>query len=481
MLQLILNAPHEAFITEGPMPLTLRLSNQGGEPQNVPPPGGSSPFEYRIYLGDAWIATASVREVLISRGLARTFVAIPAPRRLSPDASQDYTEDLAPLLASPLPPGQYELEARHLPSRTADLILSKRVPFEITALQPEAIIQTLDGPFIAAFEFLKRDAGHMILRQRSSLLSLNDPFNEIHTFTPSDSLGDTAFAVPVEPGQPLYWRWLAWLDGNSLHAGVAQITSLTYDTGPVPIQLDSPSLLPYGYGFPDGRGLFILSGFEGDDRRIQIVTLLPERGHPPLFTRVHLSHVPKILFSTTLNLPDGGPAEILLSWILLAGARSGVAQGAVDAATGEVKTKPRSIFVTRREVAAHSFLPMHRAGEPGVHQFLLAPEAPHGSYTLLRMGADDVSRRDEIDLPSTSVFRGHLIDRWVLPSPASAQPVVAALSGGKIWVSQGNDWRQLEAANVLISTVRLWTVATGQLWCTWFDAAHGYRRSRIAC
>jgi hypothetical protein len=248
--------------------------------------------------------------------------------------------------------------------------------------------------------------------------------------------------------------------------------------GPLDVGLESPSLVRFGYGFDDRRGMFLVTGLEKGRRRIQLWTMPGSAIEAPRSHDVELAGIPNEVPSATLVRRENGAHEVVLSWMLHEERTSRFVQARIDL-SGALTAPVEEVFTTTRPVAAAQCAPLWTPATGDAHQLLLAPGEREGAYTVTRIDAGNRSKVTQQDLPTVSALGGRHVDRWVLPSHPSSTVPALAVSGQHLWFPEGpTAWREFEAGDVPPASVGLWSFPRGQMWCTWFDrvAGYGYRR-----
>jgi hypothetical protein len=477
-LVLSLRPTSPSVLADGPMPFSLTIENTGPFDATAPAMGGSSPFEYSVYAGDGsrWILSASAS----SRQAADRWMDDMPPigagdLTLSPGAAAVYDDDLMSLLTEPLAPGSYLVQASYGAS-TGETTVSARVPLVVVASRPLAIAQDLalrEGRVVVA-EWHSREDGKTLLRARQSGNVPLGRFSELTTIETGEPVRQVALSCDVAYRIPEGWRWLAWLDGGSLFAGVAQEQNLLFPTQPIALDLEAPTLLPFGFTTADRGAIFVVAGKREGRQSILLIRIPSGPNATPLLTDVRLSDPPDVapIAATCVWTAEGVPA-LVLSWVQEIKGVSLILQGRVDATTGEVLAPPKGVFVTLRSVLATSFPPTLGPDERRHAQVLLGPEPNEGaSLTHMTFEMTHPSTQTSRELPPLSVGE---VARWVLPSdPTSGAPLLA-VAGGEIWASGSQGWTRIATGDVEPSSARLWVFSAGRWLATWFDREGGYR------
>ena len=391
-----------------------------------------------------------------------------------------YEDDLMSLLTQPLEPGDYSLQAAYN-SPDGEACSSERVPFEIVVSRPELMAQDIEpgaGRVIIA-EWHRNPDDSTLLRHRETDVLPLGRFFDLQTFPPPQPIRQSAISRNAAYGILDHWRWLAWLEGAKITAGVVLHDGFVFPTQSIALEIEAPHLLPFGYTTADSGGLFIVSGKSGGEPRILLVKFTPGQNAETSSTNLQFEKLPDAIPSATCIWSADGAPELLISWTLESGGSSGIVQGRVNALDGQVVAAPRRVFTSRRPVQAAAFPPSVAPGEKQFAQILLAPE-PSGSFlTHTIFDIANPSNFGSRDLPALEPFSSEMVDRWVLPSAPSRITPVLAVAGEDIWASGKADWRHVASGEIDASSVRLWAFSPQSLLCTWFDKSRGYRTQAL--
>ena len=483
-LELSLHPRKTSVLADGPIPLSLELKNAGAGDARVLEPGGLSPFEYALYSADGSSLLQSASEM--ERRDADPWLADdpPVPRdnlALPPGGAAVYEDDLMSFLMQPLEPGSYLLQASYLSSE-GEICTSPRVALEVVISRPQTLAQDLspEGGRVTIAEWHRTPEGTTVLRERGAGLPPLGRFFDLQTFETAGPLRQSAMSLNAAYRIPEAWRWLAWLDGERLFAGVAHAGTWLYPTTTVSLDLQTPTLLPYGYTLHDAGAIFLVAGRRGDRAHLQLVRIPPGYDVTPVSTDVRLEDPPDTVPSATCVWTESGPPELLLSWIVCVHDVQLILFGRVDALTGEVLSPPKGVYPTLRSVAAFAVPPAlgtqsSTLGEQRSAQVLLAPASPGSPYTHVTFDMLNPSTSAARDLPLLPELASGGVDRWVLPSALFPGVPVLAVAGQEIWMSGSRAWTGIAAGNIDPSSVRLWAFSPTRWICSWFDRTHGYR------
>ena len=492
-LQLNLQAPAKPFVSGGPVPVGLNLRNTGDAVVDVPASLGPTQFEFLLLTEDGGrtIESLSYRTKELSRGGGLRPRLKPEMQSLAPGKFMLYRADLSALTLHPIAPGKYQLEALYrMPGNV--LVRSNRVPIEVIASRPAATVQGLDstGANLHAYEFHREGDGPLTLRHWAS--PTNNPvqgrFQPLPAAAPPDAPGSLAMAMEVEHGDLGVWRWLAWTSGNQVEAEVTRAIDAKYPSGMLATGLADSELFEFGYQFADGHGLFLLTGRGEAGRSIRLLTLPADDEVPPKFLDVPLPPVPEAAARATFYSRPADPEdaaskaahELALSWILRSDDRYGFVMARLDPGTGALVAPPHLVFSTDRGVIAYEIPAVAWKEIPASFAFLLAPVEEGSAYTRLTVNVHDTTQREEWDLPP---FGGPgTVERWIFPSAHKANAPVLAMAKSRLWrVRRGSAWQdtRLDVTSAA-SPVRLWSLPSGEFWCTWFDREQGYQVRRAA-
>ena len=243
------------------------------------------------------------------------------------------------------------------------------------------------------------------------------------------------------------------------------------------MDLEAPSLLPFGYTIAGGGAIFLLAGKAGGERHMCAVKITPRQ--EPLFTKLQFGRLPDAIPNATCVWSGDGAPELILNWTLESGGITAIVQGRVNAFTGELIVPPHRVFTTDRRVQAAAFPPSVAPGEQGSIQLLLAAKDSHLSSTQTIFDISNLSNFVSRDLPDFDESPSGKVERWVLPSTPYPTTPVLAVSGNDIWTSDKPSWRLIASGDLDVSSVRLWAFSARQLLCTWFDKSRGYRWRRL--
>jgi len=477
-VQLHLKAPQRPFVADGPVSLELSLTNESGAAVDAPVPGQNYPFEFTILdaAGEKTIAIASH---------ARAEAAVPhlgsriqhelLEQSLGAGEVLSYTEDVTALLPAPLSPARYLLEGTFQQAAGA-ISRSERVPIEVQPSLPVASAQTLDPrpESVIIVEFHDQQDGSLLLRKRQSDHRLLGRFYDMRTVQPSSPVRRIAIGVEADFDAPRHWRWVAWIDGGSIRSGVVRATDFVAPADAIPVDLEQPVLLDYGYVFEDGSGMFAVTGFRSGQRKIRLITIPPARGKPEV-VEMQLTGGLSPIPNATLVWTEAGSPELILTWSLEGSSGNRVVQARVDPKTGSELSGIQSLLSTDRRVVEVSCPPVVRPGTEGRIQVLVAPAAAEDPYTYGSFDVADPSSRSARHLPPLAKLPGESVERWVLPSSKFPEAPVLAVSKGEFWITEKEDWRRVAEADPAADSVRLWAFDATTYYCTWFDTVRGYQ------
>ena len=477
--QLTLKLPSTPAIADGPILLSIALKNLGNTPAAFPSSEGPSQFRYSIYSpeGDRFLQSASRAERQKAKPWLAQMKELPAAQsEVLPEHSLVYQEDLTPLLAHPLEPGSYIVEASYrFPD--GETCVSPRTTLEIAVSKPQAIAQDIaisDGMVVIA-EW-HRDAAANVLRKRDNGLPPLGHFDELWTSTALEPIRQSAMSRNAAYGIPQRWRWLSWISGGHLLAGVAHDRRWIYPTLPIPLDLDAPSLLPIGYTTADAGALFLIAGKKEGRPSIRLVAIPPGEDAQPVVTTVAFDTLPDAIPEATCVWgPDRAP-ELILSWTVPISGVTMVLLGRVSAVSGEMPAAPKAVFVTLRSVCAVNCPPSLGPEEQRYGQVLMAPDSVGLPYTHVAFDIASPSSQTARELPFIErEFVPSDVKRWVLPSEPFPNSPVLAVTAEEIWACVGSEWILVADGAIDASSVRLWVFSPARVLCTWFDRDRGYR------
>jgi len=485
-VQLHLKAPQRPFVADGPVSLELSLTNESGAAVDVPVPGQNYPFEFTILdaAGEKTIAIAS---------RARAEAAVPRMglriqdevlgQSLGAGEALSYTDDVTSILPAPLSPARYLVEGMY---KHADGTVSRseRVPIEVKPSQPVASAQTLDPrpESVIIVEFHDQQDGSLLLRKRQSDHRLLGRFYDMRTVKPSSPLRRIAIGVEADFDAPRHWRWVAWIDDGSIFSGVVRATDFVAPADAIPLDLEQPVLLDYGYLFEDGSGMFAVTGLVSGQRKIRLITIPPARAGKPKVVEIQLASALSPIPNATLIWTEAGSPELILTWSLEGSSGNRVVQARFDPKTGSELSGVQSLLSTDRRVVEVSCPPVVHPGAEGRIQVLVAPATAEDPYTYGSFDVADPSSRSARHLPLLAKLPGESVERWVLPSSKFPEAPVLALSKGELWITEKEDWRRFAVADPAADSIRLWAFDSTTYYCTWFDPVRGYQEGRLpAC
>jgi hypothetical protein len=477
-MKLYLKAPQRPAVADGPILLELSLTNDSASAVNAPVPNESQPFEYTI-LDDAGERTVSIasraqREAAIPQ-LEPLAEFPPFEQSLEPNGVLSYNDDLTSVLPAPLAPARYVVEGAYRQPDGA-VAQSERVSIEVKPALPVAIAQTLDPrpESLIIVDFHDAGDGSLLLRKRQSDHTLLGRFYDMLSFRPSFPVRQASIAVEADFNAPRHWRWVAWIDGSSMFAGVVRATDFVEPTEAIPLGMEEPVLLHHGYVLDDGSGKFVVAGLESGKRSIRLVTIPPGGGKPGV-VEIQLTTVPSTAPCATLVWTAAGSPELILSWSLKSSSGHGIVQARIDALTGSERSGVQGVFKTNRDVVEVACSPVIRPGKNGRIQVLLAPGVAEDPHTLASFDVIDPSNRTARHLPAITALPGRAVDRWVLPSSAYPEAPILALSKGEFWLARKEEWRRIAMGDPWPDSVRLWAFDSTTYQCTWFDTVRGYQ------
>jgi hypothetical protein len=282
-----------------------------------------------------------------------------------------------------------------------------------------------DGRVVIAEWHVNAD-GTTLLRKRETGPAPLGRFFDLLTYKTSKPVRQSAVSLNAAYGIPDYWRWLAWLDGADLMAGVAHDSRWIYPTGPIPLDLEDPALLPYGYTTAGAGAIFIVAGGPVGHPHIRLVRIPPGQDAEPVLTDVIFDKLPDALPKATCLWSPSRDPELILNWSIEISGVTLVLFGRVNALSGEMVAPPKGVFTTLRPVRAFSFPPAIGPGDELHAQLLLAPDAGGSHFTQVILDVLNPSNQTLRDLPFLDTISPGLIDRWVLPTePYTNTPVLA--------------------------------------------------------
>ncbi len=468
-------APKKPFLVGSAMPVTAFLRNLGSSPIDLPSPGAQSPFEYTVLSGDGKKALFSFsergRDLALQRGI---FPPSHTPTQaVNPGQGLTFNEDLAGFLTQPIPPGRYLIQAGLM--FQGKTVHSNQAPFEVVPLQVTALAQVLNfdrRKMVTAVSHREPDGSETIFRRQSTSGHPEvGTFQELHRLPPSREVESIALALETAPVPG--WRWLLWLEKGELAGGMSREFDIKYPIAPAPTGLDSPRLLEHGYQFESGTALFILSGSEGNGRKIKLISVPGLR--PPELMNVPLSaSIPEQIFASLLRAD--GSQRLLLTWIEADGSTSRMVGVRVDPDDLSKTGKIEVLFQTDRPILAGRLEPLTL--EPPIRaEFLLAPDEKGGLAYLAKLELYDNGARTITNLPVSRTPRDKAVNQWILPSHEDPSAPLLALIGDRLYSSRTasqEPWRLVAGQLGEANHIRLVSFQGEELWATWWTPQAGF-------
>jgi hypothetical protein len=482
-LQLVLHRPDAVVLADGPIHLALQIANTGAADVAVPDSEGPSQFRYAIYSADGLQLRQTASEA--ERQSAEVHLGDPDELPLQmfdlpAGLVATYRDDLMSLLTQVLAPGAYQVQASY---RTPDgeTCTSDRVPLEVTVSQPAAIAQELTAARrIVIAEWHRTADGALHLRKRETGLPPLGRFFDLLDVEPSQPLRQCGLSLPTAPGMPDSWRWLAWIEGGDLLAGVATDRRWRYATKRVPLGLDEPVLLPVGYTVAGAAAVFVVAGAAGGRPCVRLVHVQPADDARHALVDVALDRLPEVVPGATCVWQFERAPELLLNWSLEFGGATTLALARVDAMTGEATAPLKSVFTTLRPVLARAFPAVVGPRDTGVGQILLGPESGDDQCTHLSFELANPAKTASTQVAMVEAFGLDQVRRWVLPSEPVANAAIVAVTESDIWASGSGGWKSIARGDIEASSVRLWAFSSRSQLCTWFDRVVGYQSLQLA-
>jgi hypothetical protein len=374
--------------------------------------------------------------------------------------SLSYAEDLSDYQASPIPPGQYQLEATLL--RAGGATVSKRVPMEILGLSPTAVLRATDEA-MARLDTLVLHArpepqilfglGGWPEAAPRALRPLLEPGAPPFT--------SIALAAEAEPAGP--FRWVAWLREGKLSGGMARQHDLKFPFNSQRLALDSPRLLPRAYQFADGRGLFLILGSSGGRPALELIQV---RGAtPPAKSIVSLEGG---LASTPLVAWSRVDQRLRLYWVREEATASQLLELQLDPSASSVSATAVVVCRSAGRIASLRVPPVLTSDDALVEWI---EAAPGGSPGVRRLSATGKLENQLIPLPETSHFDLKSVGRWIAPEwGASLLNLIVAADDRDAWILHGGAWSHLPVSLVAGVNAALFPLAGGKLLFGWWPA-----------
>jgi hypothetical protein len=466
-------SPFEApVLADGPIPVNISIENTGTSDAVAPLGHGSSLFHYAIYdaNGDALIQNASYGEAAdrTSFGGDR-----PEPVRftgtLPPGVTAFVEDDLAPLLAAPLPPGTYKLEASYQ-EPSGETTGSLPILLEIVASAPLAIAQSVQqhsGEVCLAEWHSTGQSPAVLLRQRDTRLKA---FNGLSTFDPVGPIGRAALSTTVAVGLPSTWCWLGWTEGSNFVAGVATGGDFMYPVMRSPSGIDDPILLPRAYATANRGAIFSIAG----DATLRLVRTPAGKDVVPEWIDVRLDEMPAGVPRVMCRWDPEKEPELHYVWTVEYKGAAMLAFAQVNPATGEGVGAVRSAYVTLRPVVAFEVPATVGPGQAVVVQVLLGPWQDEKEFAYVTFDLASPTELTSRKYPVMTVAA----NAFVLPHQVeTAAPPILGVTPSAIWTSRGgtDEWRTIATGEIDVASVRLWAQSSRRQICTWFDRTAGYK------
>lgn len=467
--------PKKPFLAGSAMPLTVFLRNLGKSPIDLPSPDAQSPFEYEVLSGDGKNALFSFsergRDLALQRGI---FPPAHTPTQaVNPGQGLTFKENLAGFLTQPIPPGRYLIQAGLMFQGTT--VASNQASFEVVPIQVTALAQALNSEhrrMVTAVSHREPDGSETIFRRQSTTGHPEvGTFQELHRLQPSREVESMALALETAPAPG--WRWLLWLEKGELAGGMSREYDIKYPIAPVPTGLDSPRLLEHGYQFENGTALFILSGLEGNARKIKLISVPGVR--PPELIDVPLrASIPEQVSASLIRSDDSH--QLLVAWIEADGSTSRMVGVRVDPGNPSKTGKTEVLFQTDLPILAARLEPL-TLETPVRAEFLLAPEEKGGPAYLAKLEVHDSGARTITHLPLPKTPREKPVNRWILPSHEDPSAPLLALIGDRLYSSRSasqEPWRLVAGQLGEANHIRLVSFQDKELWATWWTPQAGF-------
>ncbi len=480
-IRLTISPQHAQTIVGENLDAKVTVMNTGPTPFEVDGPDTTSPFEFILRLaGDTRnVRTLSARAAMVVRSGGDRVPPPPTTKvAVAPGASLVYADDLADYATSPVPPGSYLLSVAL--GAGASRIESPPVPLMVGAPRVRALatVAAADGVRLGLAFVHEPSAGSRVVFQQES--AGKDPFDAVRyrRWETVSAPMVAGVALAAEPEDNAGVRWFAWLQDDSLGAGVAQGNTVFKRIEPVRLGLRSSVLLPLGWQPSVQSASFVALGADQQGQvTLAVGTFLAREGIGSVKTiPLGLTKIPEHCGVRWPGQGDGGEFHLIA-----AEERNGATTLLHEVATlsGD-RTKAGAVLLERREPLV-ALTPSAAASGKNDHvDALFGPVGEEARMTLVRLSLIDrriinewtFSAPDSRDKSRPSV--------WALAPRALPDPVVLAKLGDSllVWRSSRSGWSTLVEKSRQVEFMRL-EVLGGKVWAVWADPLSGIRFSAV--
>jgi len=260
----------DAILSGQSLPITVQVKNIEANPVPVHDPEYGSPFVYELRSIENQDILYTVSEKRFRSILNPESQVADPPQlvKLSPGDVATYDIDLGEFFTDTVLPGRYDLVINY--TLENQIYEAPAVSINISAPRINHIAATISRQtetLTTVFGHRSED-GRITLMQRDSRPG-HPGLGVIH---PRMALGAdvpvTSLALALETGEIYGGRWLAWIQENHVGAAWGWGKSLMGAIGPAPTFLKQPRLIETGLRLDGPHALFMVSGYDKDERAV---------------------------------------------------------------------------------------------------------------------------------------------------------------------------------------------------------------------
>jgi hypothetical protein len=478
-LDLTIKLKRDKVITGESLPIEVTLENRSPSPVEVPDPRVESKFLYTLrsqsdpavvhHLSAAQAHADRYLEPKRSRGLPGL--------QLAPGAKQVYNEDLAQYEVTPIHPGAYALVVGY--NGVGGLAECAAVPISIAPPRPSRMV-TLAGATekrIAVVFAQPSDAKHASVYQIEN--AAGRP-GDGAAYPRKEGVGIAelrGLAVAIDLASSQGRRWLAWLEGGVLGAGVGNGRYISRLVEPVAHGLHGASLGPVGWQLSDDDALFIVLGAEAGGKGILaaatfhltapgVVKTIPVAGpaNPEAWAAQY--HV------------SGSDAQIELVMATRTGHMAKITRQTIALGSGKAGA-PATLVERPSALTAMAMAPVGLGGNPVV-DVLFGPDPKTSYMSLVRLPLAGGAAGTTWDFSPPKNTGGKRPTAWAIPRTPLEPRMAATHVGDKIYVRRaGGDWAVVVDGVPHVEHLALEALREGGVVAVWSDPAFGIRYQAV--
>jgi hypothetical protein len=459
----------------------VELSNSGSSTVNVHSPESPSEFEYilRPDNGKAVMVLSARRA-----RLARTREPVPLPTSmvpLKPGSAIKYRSDLADFAVDGMPAGNYRLAVAY---RIGEEYLESS-PVPLAVVEPNIskmalVLGSSQQRLAAVFSHIAATGVNVLFQRESAPKAPWDAvsFRRAEIKAPPIDVGGVASAVEINRNEGA--RWFAWLEKQSLGAGVGNGSSLYALIDAVPTGLVSLSLQEAGWqpeandarfalvgSDSKGKTVFTLATFSARTKRGEMKTVPLSIQKLPLrwCARSKMKGVEKAHYDVITATQTGEEVRLIQQTII---------------PDSDVANQP--IDLTKREepLAAMAMYPV-AVEQPGVADVLFGPSGKSSQMTFLRLPLDGAKAVIEYKFSISPDSTGKTFSHWTLCPRPLQRPLVVAKLGDRIIGRRLEEGASVfTIADDSAGAEHLHLEAVGEdLWAIWADPKKGIQYRQV--